>query len=333
MLLRILGILILLASLASFGLWRDYQSYLETPLSLPDTGLVYELKPGSHVRALAADLNQLAVLNKPLYLRLYARQTGKAARLRAGEYRLSKGLTPQSLLDLLISGRTVQYDLTLLEGWSFKEVRAALAADPVLVQTLSDQTDAQIMAALGHPGQHPEGRFFPDTYKFPRGTTDVEFLRRSYGRMVKVLDAAWVGRANDLPLKTPEQALILASIIEKETGAAGERAEIAGVFVRRLNKGMRLQTDPTVIYGLGAAFDGNLRRRDLRTDTPYNTYTRSGLPPTPICMPGKAAIEAALHPANGKALYFVARGDGSHQFSGNLKDHNAAVRRYQLKGR
>lgn len=330
---RTLGILILLAGLAAFGLWRDYQAYLDSPLVLPDQGSVYLFKPGSHVGRLANDLAVQGVVTKPLYLRIYARQTGMAARLKAGEYRLRPGLTPRSLLALLQSGQTVQYQLTLVEGWNFRDVRTAIASDPILKQTLVDKTDAEIMLELGFPEQHPEGRFFPDTYHFPRGTSDVEFLRRAHARMSRVLAAAWEGRDKDLPIADPVEALTLASIIEKETGAGGERAEIAGVFVRRLQRGMLLQTDPTVIYGLGTGFDGNLRRRDLRADTPYNTYTRAGLPPTPICMPGRAAIEAALHPAKGKALYFVAKGDGSHQFSETLAEHNAAVRRYQLRRR
>lgn len=330
---RILGILILLAGLTSVGLWRDYQSYLDTPMTLPADGVVYRFEPGSHVGSLASDLAAQGVLSRPLYLRLFARQSGQASRLQAGEYRLEPGMTPRGLLALLVSGRTVQYELTLVEGWTFRQVRQALAAHPTLTQTLAGQSDAQVMAALGQSEQPPEGRFFPDTYRFPRGTTDLAFLRRAHARMQQVLDEAWPQRAEGLPLQSADQALILASIIEKETGVVGERPEIAGVFVRRLQRGMRLQTDPTVIYGLGDGFDGNLRRRDLLTDTPYNTYTRAGLPPTPICMPGKAAILAALHPAKGSALYFVARGDGSHQFSATLAEHNAAVRRYQLKAR
>lgn len=333
MLYRTLGILILLAALAAGWLWRDYQAFLDAPLSLPENGLVYELTPGSHVGQLATDLAQRQVLAKPLYLRLYARQSQLASRLRAGEYQLSTGMTPRSLLGLLVSGRTVQHALTLLEGWSFVQVRQAIAADPVLVQSLAGKDDAQLMKELGFPDQHPEGRFFPDTYRFPRGTTDLAFLKRAHARMQQVMDVAWAGRDKGLPIETPDQALVLASIIEKETGAAIERPAIAGVFVRRLQRGMRLQTDPTVIYGLGQGFDGNLRRRDLLKDGPYNTYTRHGLPPTPICMPGEKAILAALHPAKGKALYFVAKGDGSHQFSASLVEHNAAVRRYQLRAK
>jgi UPF0755 protein len=327
---RLFGFLILLGSLFAGWVWQDYRGFLDTPLHLPSQGLIYAVKPGRNARQIAADLNAKQVLDAPLYLRLYARQSGLAPKIRAGEYRIEQGMTPRDLLALLVSGRTVQYPLTLLEGWTFAQVRQAIAGQAVLIQTLAGKDDAAVMAALGLPDQHPEGRFFPDTYHFPRGTTDLEFLRRAYARMQQVLEGAWQGRAKDLPLTTPDQALVLASIVEKETGAPEERSEIAGVFVRRLQRGMRLQTDPTVIYGLGASFDGNLRRRDLLHDTPYNTYTRAGLPPTPICMPGKASILAALHPAQGKALYFVSRGDGTHQFSATIKQHNAAVRRYQL---
>jgi UPF0755 protein len=328
---RILGILILLVSLFLGWAWQDYRSFIDEPLALPSDGLVYEVQPGETLRGIAADLAAQGVLSTPLYLRLYGRQSDLASRIHAGEFRLDPGLTPRQLLELLVSGRTVQYSLTLLEGWTFSQVRQALAAHPVLIQSLAQVDDTQVMAALGYPEQHPEGRFFPDTYSFPRGTTDLQFLRRAHQRMAQVLKTAWEARTEDLPLENPEEALVLASIVEKETGLPEERETIAGVFVRRLQRGMRLQTDPTVIYGLGESFDGNLRRRDLRSDTPYNTYTRHGLPPTPICMPGEAAIRAALNPAPGDSLYFVSRGDGSHQFSATLTEHNAAVRRYQLK--
>jgi UPF0755 protein len=217
-----------------------------------------------------------------------------------------------------------------VEGWTFRQLLSALRRHEAVRDTLDGLSDEAIMARLGYPGKHPEGRFLPETYQFPRGTSDLEFLRRAYDGMQRALAAAWQGRAEDLPLDSPHEALVLASIVEKETGLASERARIAGVFVRRLRRGMRLQTDPTVIYGLGEAFDGNLRRRDLAADTPYNTYTRAGLPPTPICLPGKAAIEAVMHPAHGTSLYFVARGDGSHQFSDTLEAHNRAVQKYQL---
>ena len=244
---------------------------------------------------------------------------------------MAEGLTPAALLDLLVSGKVIEYSLTLVEGWTFAQVLEATRSHPVLVQSLApDAGPGDVMTALGHPGEHPEGRYFPDTYQFPRGTTDLQVLARSYDRMAEVLAREWDARAEGLPITDPYEALTLASIVEKETGRAEERPAIAGVFVRRLEKGMLLQTDPTVIYGLGDAFDGNLRRRDLERDTPYNTYTRAGLTPTPICMPGRDAIHAVLHPADGDALYFVATGDGGHHFSATLSEHNRAVRRYQL---
>ncbi|MGD1983802.1 MAG: endolytic transglycosylase MltG, partial [Chromatiaceae bacterium] len=259
------------------------------------------------------------------------RYTGQAQKIRAGEYRLTPDLQPEALLALLVSGRSISYSLTLLEGWNIRQVRAAVAGHEALAQTLDGVDDATLMARLGRPDVHPEGRFFPDTYRFTRGMTDLDFLRRAMETMDRELAAAWDGRADDIPLRTPHEALILASIIEKETGQVAERPEIAGVFTRRLKKGMKLQTDPTVIYGMGERFDGNLRRRDLREDTPYNTYVHHGLPPTPISMPGRGALQAAVNPAAGKTLYFVSRGDGSHVFSETLKQHNAAVRKYQLK--
>jgi UPF0755 protein len=271
------------------------------------------------------------VLDRPLYFRVLARLDPRSRRLQAGEYRIEAGTTPGGLLALFSSGRVIQYPVTLIEGWTFRQVLDALAGLEYLEQTLSGTSDAAIMARLGRPDLHPEGRFLPDTYLFPRGTPDVQVLQRALAAMDEVLAAEWAQRGPDLPLGSPDEALVLASIVEKETGLAEERAAIAGVFVRRLRKGMLLQTDPTVIYGLGEAFDGDLRRRDLSADTPYNTYVHPGLPPTPIAMPGRDSIRAALHPADGASLYFVARGDGSHQFSTTLQEHNRAVRKYQLK--
>jgi UPF0755 protein len=293
--------------------------------------VIYEVPRGASLATVARDLEQAGMIGHANYLQWYGRYTGQASRIRAGEYRLSDDLIPDTLLALLVSGQSVSYSLTLLEGWTFRQVRAALAAHPALQQTLQELDDDAVMARLELPGQHPEGRFFPDTYQFPRGLTDLEFLRRALHMMDDELAAAWSGRDPDLPLSSPYEALILASIVEKETGQADERSEIAGVFTRRLRKGMKLQTDPTVIYGIGEDFDGNIRRKDLQDDTPYNTYLHTGLPPTPICMPGREALRAAVHPAAGKTLYFVARGDGSHAFSATLEEHNAAVRKYQLK--
>ncbi|MCB1735925.1 MAG: endolytic transglycosylase MltG [Gammaproteobacteria bacterium] len=324
---------VVLAVIAT-GLWLNqrYQQFLATPLALPDQGVDYTLAPGTSLRAVASDLVQRGWLTEPLQLRWLARQENLATRIRAGEYFVPAGTTPREFLEILISGRERQYAITLLEGWNIRELRAAVAADPILEQTLKDADNQQLMAALGKPDLHPEGRFLPDTYHFPRGEKDIDLYRRAFVGMEQVLAEEWSARSAGLPLNSPDEALTLASIIEKETGAAAERPEIAGVFVRRLQKGMLLQTDPTVIYGLGEGFDGNIRRSDLRTDTPYNTYTRKGLPPTPIAMPGRAAIHAALHPADGKALYFVAQGNGTHYFSATLEEHNAAVRKYQLGG-
>jgi UPF0755 protein len=331
MLNRIIGTILFAASLLLAWGWMEYDDFIKTPLSLPDEGVVYDLKSGTTIRGVAADLKTQGLLSKPLLLRLLARWTGQASQLKAGEYRLPAGSTPLQLLEILTSNRVVQHDLTIIEGWSFKQLMAAVRREPSLIQTLEGLDDEALMARLGLVDVHPEGRFFPDTYLFPKGTSDAEFLLRAYQRMETFLQTAWEKREQGLPLKTPYEALTLASIIEKETGIPSERATIAGVFIRRLNKGMRLQTDPTVIYGMGDAYDGNIRRRDLTTDTPYNTYVHKGLTPTPIAMPSGEAIEAALHPEPGEALYFVATGDGGHHFSASLKEHNQAVRKYQLK--
>ena len=329
--LAVLVLLLMMAALASgLWLWRDYQAFVDRPLMLQER-LVYKVERGASLGRIASELKSRGVLTKPLYLRLLGRQREDAGRIKAGEYALEPGLTPGSLLDLLVSGKVIEYSLTLVEGWTFAQMMDVVRADPILVKMLPADADAEtVMAAMGHPGLHPEGRFFPDTYLFPRETTDIQLLERAYSRMAEVLAEEWSARMPDLPLESADEALVLASIVEKETGLASERPEIAGVFVRRLRKGMLLQTDPTVIYGLGDAFDGNLRRRDLKRDTPYNTYTRPGLTPTPICMPGRDAIHAALHPADGEALYFVATGDGGHHFSATLNEHNRAVRRYQI---
>jgi UPF0755 protein len=261
------------------------------------------------------------------------RWTGQAGKIQAGEYRILPGTSPRELLEQLVEGRVIDYSITLVEGRTFSQMMAAVRGHPALDQTLAGLASEQIMERLGHPGEHPEGRFFPDTYHFPRGTSDQNLLKRAYDQMVLLLDQEWPQRAPNLPLETAYQALVLASIVERETALPSERPEIAGVLIRRLQRGMRLQTDPTVIYGMGDAFAGNLTRRDLKRDTPYNTYVHAGLTPTPICMPGGDSVRAALHPAPGDSLYFVARGDGSHEFSATLAAHNRAVRTYQLKRR
>lgn len=330
-----LGLLTLvLVAAAGILVWRDYQRFVQTPLSSLNTALELELPKG------ASFLRSLSLLREAgireghdLYWRFLARDMGVQSRLKAGEYRLPAKLTPSAVLQQLAEGKVIQRKFTVIEGWNFRELRTALAGLDAVTHTLGDASEGEIMQKLGREGISAEGRFLPETYLYTRNTTDIALLRRAMRAMDQQLAEAWLGRDPELPLQTEEEALILASIIEKETGQSGERAEIAGVFVRRLRIGMRLQTDPTVIYGVGERFDGNLTRAHLQTDTPWNTYTRAGLPPTPIAMPGRAALMAAVHPAQGKALYFVARGDGSHVFSDTLSEHNRAVRHYQLRQR
>ncbi len=309
--------------------WHQYRQALDRPLNL-EVPVIFEIKRGESLTTVARRLQREGILPQPRWLLLWALEQGVSADIRAGEYRLRSGMTPKSLLTLFLSGKVAQHRITLVEGWTVKQVLAALAAEPALKHTLEDVPLQDLLSVLHLPPGHPEGRFFPDTYFFVRGDSDREILRRAYRRMERVLGEEWRNRAAGLPLKTPYQALILASIVEKETGRREEQAKIAGVFIRRLQKGMKLQSDPTVIYGMGDAFDGDIRRRDLRADTPYNTYVHPGLPPTPIALPGRGAIHAVLHPEDGDALYFVSRGDGSHQFSATLKEHNRAVARYQL---
>ncbi|WP_456406495.1 endolytic transglycosylase MltG [Thiolapillus sp.] len=324
-------VVLLLAGLAAGLAWNYYKEFLATPLAIPEQGMVLNIPKGMSLRGLANRLEQQRLLEDARLLRLYGRLHHEATQIKAGEYELSPGLTPVALLDLLVAGKTVSHSITLVEGWTFEQMLQKIHGHPELRHTLAGLSSEEIMERLGHAGEHPEGRFFPDTYLYPRDFSDLELLKRAYDRMQETLAKAWSERPEDLPLKTPYELLILASIVEKETGRAGERDRIAGVFIRRLNKGMKLQTDPTVIYGMGASYKGNIRRKDLRKPTPYNTYVISGLPPTPICMPGRESIFAVVNPVQEKALYFVAKGDGSHQFSATLKQHNAAVRKYQLK--
>ena len=304
------------------------------PFNVPPGGLVLEVKPGMGIGDIARELQRQPGLARPaFYLQAFVRLNGLAPRLQTGEYAIAPGATPRGLIGQIAAGRVIQHALVVVEGWTFKQLRWALAEHPKIVQTLQNASEAEIMARLGRPGEHPEGRFFPDTYHFPASTTDEAFLRRALAAMDRRLSDAWERRAPDLALSEPYQALILASIVEKETALPAERPAIAGVFERRLRKGMPLQTDPTVIYGLGDAFDGDLRRRDLVADTPYNTYLRKGLPPTPIALPGAESLAATVNPAAGDALYFVATGEGGHAFSATLEEHNRAVRRYQTKKR
>ncbi len=293
----------------------------------------YTVKRGLSLKHFAADLHRDGVLPNRYSIIWLAYLRGQHRQLKAGEYRFESGISQRQLLDMVVAGNSIKYTLLIPEGWNFYEVMRRLNATEKLDHSLKDLKPEAIMARLGYADMHPEGRFFPDTYQYSAGTSDVTVLKNAFERMESNLNKQWQDRDPDLPYDTAYKALIMASIVEKETAVATERAEIAGVFVNRLRKGMRLQTDPTVIYGIGSKFDGNIRRRDLRRDTPYNTYTRKGLPPTPIAMPGGDAIFAALHPAKTKNLYFVSRGDGSHKFSATYKEHNQAVKKYQLNGR
>lgn len=313
--------------------WQTYETVMESPLIAAGAEPArITVARGETLAGIARQLVRQGRLQAAWPLRLYGRYTGDAERIKAGEYRIAPGTTAAGLLGTMVAGDVIQHELTIIEGWTARELFAAVASHDALKHTLPLDDPQAVMAALGHPGQNAEGRFLPETYHFPRGTSDRDFLQRAYRAMDRALTDAWKGRAEDLPLENAYDALTLASIIEKETGAASERARIAGVFVRRLRRGMRLQTDPTVIYGLGEGFDGNLTHADLRRDTPYNTYTRAGLPPTPIALPGRGSLHAAVHPAAGDALYFVANGKGGHVFSSTLEAHNRAVRRYQLDG-
>ncbi len=303
--------------------------WLHAPLPMGNAALELEVEPGTTPRGVARSVQAAGVRVDARLLYAWFRLSGQDRQIRAGNYELPPGTTPRSLLQKLVRGEESLRAVTLVEGWNFRQVRAALAADESLGHDSAVLSDAELMARLERPGVHPEGRFFPDTYTYAKGSSDLAVLRRALHAMDRRLEAAWGQRASDTPLKSADEALVLASIVEKETGRASDRGRIAGVFANRLRIGMLLQTDPTVIYGLGEKFDGNLRRRDLQTDTPWNTYTRAGLPPTPIAMPGKASLLAAVQPEPTQALYFVAKGDGTSQFSESLQDHNRAVNRYQ----
>ncbi len=331
---RLLAAGIVSAALVIGAFWIDYRDYLSSPLPLPDEApLIFEIKAGSSLKRVVDDLAEQAVIEKPRYILLNARLTGKGTQIHTGEYRLEPGMQVRDFLDMLYQGKVIQYSLTLIEGWNFRQMMTTIHTTPHLEQTTLGFSDKEIMQAIGHSDEYPEGRFMPDTYRFTRGMSDIDILKRAYNAMTTHLAEQWPQRAVGLPYETSYEALIMASIVEKETGVPEERGTIAGVFINRLEKRMRLQTDPTVIYGMGEYYDGNIRRRDLRTDTPYNTYTRGGLPPTPIAMPGREAIHAALHPEQTEYLYFVSRGDGSHKFSRTLQEHNEAVIKFQLKGR
>jgi len=303
--------------------------WLHAPMSMGNAVLELEIEPGTTPRGVARNVQAAGVRVDARLLYAWFRLSGQDRLIKAGNYEIPPGTSPYGLLQKLARGEESLRALTLVEGWNFRQVRAALERDASLRHETAGLSDAAIMERLERPGVHPEGRFFPDTYTYAKGASDLAVLRRALHAMDRRLEAAWGQRDSDTPLKTAEQALILASIVEKETGRASDRALVAGVFANRLRVGMLLQTDPTVIYGLGDKFDGNLRKKDLQTDTPWNTYTRAGLPPTPIAMPGKASLLAAVQPERTRALYFVAKGDGSSHFSESLDEHNRAVNRYQ----
>jgi len=311
--------------------WQGLQTLTE-PVTLEEP-VLFDVPRGTPFSTVARRLEQEGLVQKSLWLRLHGRLYPEQTRIKAGEYEFSGEVTPEAMIATMVAGDTKHWSIQFIEGWTFQDMRSALAANDRIQKLTTDWSDEEVMAAMGAEGEHPEGRFFPDTYRFTRSESDLDLLRRAYSRMSSVLEEEWALRAEGLPYESPYEALIMASIVERETGAPGERQQVAGVFVRRLQKGMRLQTDPTVIYGMGKDYKGRIRSRDLRTYTPYNTYRIDGLPPTPIALPGRDSIHAALHPDAGKALYFVARGDGTHKFSRTLAEHQKAVREYQLNRR
>ena len=318
--------LVLAGALAGVGAW-----WVNQPLDVDAASAEVAIEPGTSARGVAQVVSESGIRVTPALLYGWFRISGESRQIKAGNYEVERGATPRSLLRKLVRGEQALRTITLVEGWTFRQVREALAKADQLVPQAAGLSDAALMEKLGRPGLAPEGRFFPDTYSYTKGSADLTVLARAMRAMDKNLRAAWAMRAADTPLQTPEQALVLGSIVEKETGRVADRPLIAAVFSNRLRLGMMLQTDPTVIYGLGSRFDGNLRKKDLQTDTPWNTYTRAGLPPTPIAMPGKDALLAAVAPTPSSALYFVARGDGSSEFSASLEAHNRAVDKYQRR--
>lgn len=330
MILRIFAILLLILSATLVWAWQDYQAFVSRSIVI-DKPLIIDVAKGSSFNSIIRKVRYQTSRVDSIWFKLLARQEGLATRLQAGEYELPVGMNPKGFLILLSSGASIQHSITFPEGWAFKQLRLALAAEKNLKHTLVELSASDILQKLGSDYTHPEGLFFPDTYRFEKNTTDLAILQKAYLKMQRILQRQWQNKAAGLPLTTAYEALILASIVEKETGEPSERPIIAGVFIRRLKKGMRLQTDPTVIYGMGENYQGNIRRKDLRELTAYNTYRINGLPPTPIAMPGELAINAVLHPAQDNSLYFVAKGDGSHVFSATLTAHNRAVNAFQRK--
>ena len=330
MILRVLGVILLIASLVIGWAFTDYNAFVSQPI-VTKQPVVIDVHKGSSFHRIIQNLSDQGLSINKHWFKVLAYQEGLINQLKAGEYELPIDLTPKAFLVLLSQGKTRQHTITFPEGWNFREMRQALARNAQIQQTLTDLSGTEILQKMGVKQAHPEGLFFPDSYQFEKGTTDLAILQRAYQKMQGILTAQWANKSADLPLKDAYQALILASIVEKETGAPAERPMIAGVFIRRLKKGMRLQTDPTVIYGMGESYQGNIRKQDLRKMTAYNTYRIKGLPPTPIAMPGELAINAVLHPEQGNSLYFVAKGDGSHTFTATLAEHNRAVNIFQRK--
>jgi UPF0755 protein len=322
-------VLLVLGAIAAYGgyRWLEHEFMQPGPAQTP---VRVRVEPGSSVRGVLQLLAVNGALKDARRTELYLRVRGIRLNIKAGDYEIPAGASAAAIAKLLEEGKVVLELLTVVEGSTFADLRKAMEAHPRIVSTLRGKSDTEVMIALGRAGEHPEGRFFPDTYRFAAGTTDLELLKLAYGQMQQLLDSAWAKRQENLPIRTPYEALILASIVEKETGLASERPTIAGVFITRLRKGMRLQTDPTVIYGIGAKYDGDIRSKDLITDTPYNTYTRPGLPPTPIALPGRESVLASVQPNETGAIFFVATGDGTgaHYFSKTLEEHNAAVQRF-----
>lgn len=327
----ILSLLVVLLLVGAGAAYAVYSNFLQTPLSITDDYLVVEVKRGETLGKLAASLERQGVITSAFMLKVYGRLTGKSAQIKAGEFRVDSGSTPKDLVAVLVEGKAIQYSFTLIEGHTTRQMLQQLQSHPNIEKTINYKDLQSLLEKWQSPYKHPEGVFLPDTYFFNKGATDVAVLKRAHQALNDYLKAQWPKRDKALPLKSAYEALVLASIVEKETSVPAERPLIAGVFTQRLKKNMRLQTDPTVIYGIGESFDGDIRYRDLRKDTPYNTYTRKGLTPTPISLASREAINAALHPEKTKALYFVAKGDGSHYFSETLQEHNRAVRKYQLK--
>lgn len=328
---KIIGFVLLILSFVGGWLWMDYQSALTKPVLVGETVYI-EIAKGDSLNRIIGKLVAQKLAVKPFWFKVIALQENALKKLKAGEYELASGLTLPEIIALFVQGKTKQHAITFPEGWSFKEILHEIEKNPHIEHTLSSIDFKSVMSKLESKAAapaSPEGLIFPDTYFFEKHTPDVSLLKRAYDKMQRVLQQEWLNKAENLPFKTPYEALILASIVEKETGVVAERPLIAGVFIRRLERNMLLQTDPTVIYGMGESYQGNIKSKDLTTATPYNTYIISGLPPTPIAMPGRDALHAVLHPAKDDSLYFVARGDGTHVFSATLKDHNSAVDKFQ----